>query len=285
MSGDESIGTFGNMLVLLVTRKQRMRTVTNVFIANLALADLAVCVFSIPISLAYTSLGYWPFGQVLCQTMPYLQGVTVCASVGTLTAIACDRFIVIVYPTKRKLKISQTWMSIAFIWGLSAVVTIPVNLHSEVVDDNVEGINRSFCMEIWPSRVSQLTYAMIVFLVLFLLPLCAMSIMYAAIIYKLKKLHPTQQATLRTHKKVVKMLVVVIVTFAVCWIPYHVTFLYYDILKYDSATRSTEELTNLVLFIQWLMYANSACNPIVYAVCNLNYRKEFIHMLKCSCNS
>lgn len=190
------IGTFGNMLVLLVTRKQRMRTVTNVFIANLALADLAVCVFSIPISLAYASLGYWPFGQVLCKTMPYLQGVTVCASVGTLTAIACDRFIVIVFPTKRKLKISHTWMSIAFIWGLSAMVTIPVNLHSEVVNDTEDGINRTFCMEIWPSRVSQLTYAMIVFLVLFLLPLCAMSIMYAAIIFKLKKLHPTQQGNL-----------------------------------------------------------------------------------------
>lgn len=187
------IGTFGNVLVLLATRKQRMRSVTNLFIANLALADLAVCVFSIPISLAYTSLDYWPFGSILCKTMPYLQGITVAASIGTLIAVACDRFIVIVYPHKRKLKVRQTWFAIAVIWGLSAMVTIPINLHSELVDDNIDGVNRTFCMEIWPSRVAKLTYAMIVFVVLFLLPLCAMSLMYAAIIFKLKKLHPTQE--------------------------------------------------------------------------------------------
>lgn len=187
------LGTFGNMLVLLATRKQRMRSVTNLFIANLALADLAVCVFSIPISVAYTSLNYWPFGSMLCKTMPYLQGVTVAASVGTLIAIACDRFIVIVYPTKRKLKLKQTWFAIGVIWFLSSMVTIPINLHSELVEDNIDGVNRTFCMEIWPSRVAQLTYAMVVFLVLFLLPLCAMSVMYAVIIFKLKKLHPTQE--------------------------------------------------------------------------------------------
>jgi len=179
--------------VLLATRKQRMRSVTNLFIANLALADLAVCVFSIPISLAYTSLNYWPFGSMLCKTMPYLQGVTVAASIGTLIAIACDRFIVIVYPTKRKLKLKQTWFAIGGIWFLSSMVTVPINLHSQLVDDNIDGINRTFCMEIWPSRLAQLTYAMVVFLVLFLLPLCAMSLMYAVIIFKLKKLHPTQE--------------------------------------------------------------------------------------------
>jgi hypothetical protein len=85
-------------------------------------------------------------------------------------------------------------------------------------------------------------------------------------------------ATLRTHKKVITMLIIVIVIFAVCWIPYHVLFLYLD----ESGFTTTEEQTILVFFFQWLMYGNSACNPIVYAVCNLNYRREFLEMIKCN---
>lgn len=82
---------------------------------------------------------------------------------------------------------------------------------------------------------------------------------------------------MRTHKKVINMLVIVIVIFAVCWIPYHVLFLYLD----ETGFSTTKEQTILALFFQWLMYANSACNPIVYAVCNLNYRREFMDMIKC----
>lgn len=33
----------------------------------------------------------WHFGDVLCKATPYLQGVTVCASVNTLAAIAIER--------------------------------------------------------------------------------------------------------------------------------------------------------------------------------------------------
>lgn len=187
------IGTIGNVLVLLTTRKRRMRTVTNLFIANLALADLAVCILAIPISVAYSTLGYWPFGSFLCKTMPYLQGITVSASIGTLVAIACDRFIVIVYPTIKKLRVSQTSIAIVLIWILSALVSIPVNLHSEVVSDIIDGVKMAFCMEVWSSHEARNTYSLIVFLVLFLLPIGVMSAMYLGIIIKLKKLQPTQE--------------------------------------------------------------------------------------------
>ena len=33
----------------------------------------------------------WPFGPVMCKVTPFLQGVSVCASVNTLAAIAVDR--------------------------------------------------------------------------------------------------------------------------------------------------------------------------------------------------
>ena len=78
----------------------------------------------------------------------------------------------------------------------------------------------------------------------------------------------------RAKRKVVRMLVIVVIIFAVCCLPFHALFLYMDYFG---------EVHNLSLihFVQWLFYANSACNPIVYAVFNTNYRREFINILRC----
>ena len=43
-------------------------------------------------------------------------------------------------------------------------------------------------------------------------------------------------------------------------------------------------LVSVILSTQWLIYSNSACNPIVLAVFNTNYRREFSRMLRCRAN-
>lgn len=35
------------------------------------------------------------------------------------------------------------------------------------------------------------------------------------------------------------------------------------------------------MFNMWMMFANSCCNPVVYAVLNRNYRREFKRLLRC----
>lgn len=72
------------------------------------------------------------------------------------------------------------------------------------------------------------------------------------------------------------MLVVVVVLFTVCWLPYHV------MMMYDNfGGKRTGTVFQLIMFGFWLSFANSCCNPIVYAVLNRNYRKEFGRLLRC----
>lgn len=73
------------------------------------------------------------------------------------------------------------------------------------------------------------------------------------------------------------MLVVVVVLFAVCWLPYHIIFLYMDF----GQPQMTYSILAAIMSTQWFIYSNSACNPIVYAVFNANYRREFSRMLRC----
>ncbi|GAB1609564.1 cholecystokinin receptor type A-like, partial [Argonauta hians] len=65
----------GNSLVITVLAKnKRMRTVTNVFLLNLAISDLLLAVFCIPFTLIPVILKNFIFGPVMCVLVRYLQG-------------------------------------------------------------------------------------------------------------------------------------------------------------------------------------------------------------------
>jgi hypothetical protein len=71
------LGIAGNALVCyVVIRNPTMHTVTNVFITNLALSDILLCVLSVPFTPLYL-LTYkaWVFGSLLCHLVPYAQGL------------------------------------------------------------------------------------------------------------------------------------------------------------------------------------------------------------------
>ncbi|MCI4392722.1 hypothetical protein PGIGA_G00149140 [Pangasianodon gigas] len=82
----------GNGVVcFIVLRSKNMRTVTNLFILNLAVSDLLVGIFCMPTTLLDNIITGWPFGSMVCKVSGMVQGISVSASVFTLVAIAVDR--------------------------------------------------------------------------------------------------------------------------------------------------------------------------------------------------
>ena len=81
----------------------------------------------------------------------------------------------------------------------------------------------------------------------------------------------------RARKSVIRMLVVVVVLFTVCWLPYHIISLYQN---FKGPGHDSNWFFQLLMFSLWLMFANSCCNPVVYAVLNRNYRREFVRLLR-----
>ena len=65
----------GNLIVCyIVIAYQKMRTVTNFFIVNLACADLLVAVLCIPFTfIANLLMEFWPFGPIMCPVINYAQ--------------------------------------------------------------------------------------------------------------------------------------------------------------------------------------------------------------------
>ena len=86
----------------MVVWSRRMRTITNFFIANLALADFVIGMFYIPFHFQAALLQRWNLPYFMCALCPFFQNVSVNTSIFTLVAIAQDRYRAIVHPLRGK---------------------------------------------------------------------------------------------------------------------------------------------------------------------------------------
>lgn len=89
------IGNF--MVIWTIARNRHMRTVTNYYILNMAVADFLVSLIVMPLKLVeYTAPCQWDvFGHsVLCPLLYYILPVFVFTSVLTLAAISIERQVI-----------------------------------------------------------------------------------------------------------------------------------------------------------------------------------------------
>lgn len=69
------LSIIGNLLVITtLVQNRRMRTITNVFLLNLAFSDILVGVLCVPFTLVGTILRDFIFGELLCKLIPFFQG-------------------------------------------------------------------------------------------------------------------------------------------------------------------------------------------------------------------
>lgn len=73
------LAVIGNFLVILtLVQNRRMRTITNVFLLNLAVSDILLGVLCMPFTLIGTLLRNFVFGEFMCKIIPFLQGKCTC---------------------------------------------------------------------------------------------------------------------------------------------------------------------------------------------------------------
>ncbi|KAM3956192.1 neuropeptide receptor A16 [Aphomia sociella] len=287
------MGLVGNLLVCVaVYRNHTMRTVTNYFIVNLAVADFMVILFCLPPTVLWDVTETWFLGKALCKILLYFQSVSVTVSVLTLTFISVDRWYAICFPLKFKSTTRRAKIAIFVIWANSLVFNAP----ELVVLTTVKSVPLRFdleylvqCMAIWSSQ-SDLVWHIIKVVFIYTIPLMLMSIAYYQIVRVLWKsdnipgqaetikLAPAEQTQLRSRRKAAKMLVAVVVMFAVCYFPVHLL----SVLRYTVDMEQNDAITFLALVSHVLCYANSAINPLIYNFMSGKFRREFRRSFCCS---
>ncbi|XP_033615872.1 neuropeptide Y receptor type 2 [Fukomys damarensis] len=280
------LGVTGNSLVIHVVIKfKNMRTVTNFFIANLAVADLLVNTLCLPFTLTYTLMGEWKMGPVLCHLVPYAQGLAVQVSTITLTVIALDRHRCIVYHLDSKISKQNSFLIIGLAWGISALLASPLAIFREYsLIEIIPDFEIVACTEKWPGEEKSMygtVYSLSSLLILYVLPLGIISISYIRIWSKLKN-HISPGAANDHHhqrrQKTTKMLVFVVVVFAVSWLPLHAFQLAVDI---DSQVLDLKEYKLIFTVFHIIAMCSTFANPLLYGWMNSNYRKAFLSAFRC----
>ncbi|XP_076686410.1 cholecystokinin receptor type A [Andrena cerasifolii] len=179
------LSVVGNSLVLItLARNKRMRTVTNVYLLNLAVSDLLLGVFCMPFTLLGQMLKNFVFGITLCKLIPYFQAVSVSVGVWTLVAISLERYFAICRPLKSRRWQTQfhAYKMIAVVWTASLTWNAPILVFSRL--QSIGGGRRK-CREEWPSVGADRAYNLFLDGTLLLVPLIVMSLAYSLIAAKL----------------------------------------------------------------------------------------------------
>ncbi|XP_048885313.1 alpha-1B adrenergic receptor-like isoform X3 [Brienomyrus brachyistius] len=117
----------GNILVILsVVCNRHLRTPTNYFIINLAIADLLLSTTVLPVSATLEILNYWVFGRIFCDIWAAVDVLCCTASIMSLCVISIDRYIGVSYPLRYPSIVTERRALLAMfgVWVLSVVISI-----------------------------------------------------------------------------------------------------------------------------------------------------------------
>ncbi|CAK5086276.1 unnamed protein product [Meloidogyne enterolobii] len=291
------VGTVGNLLVVwVVVNCKKMQTVTNVFIANLAVSDLLVCFSSIWLTPSYTYIGHWIWGGWLCYSLPLFQGASIFISSLSLTAIALDRYWVIcLAPPNRSATQMHTSKQvciavIVLIWCVSILLALPYAVHMRIA----QGVHPSTLLSIlkfifkvqWPCHFSLCVEDWVDLEDLrsvygFVLPFAIIGRSYRLIwrfieSRRAQLLRPISEAQMNRKQRLLRMLVRMVLVFGCCWLPFNILNLLRD-LRMDAWLKPY--FSFLFLLSHLLSMVVPAANPLLYAWMNSAFRESFLRAL------
>ncbi|KAH8406955.1 hypothetical protein KR222_001261 [Zaprionus bogoriensis] len=292
-------GAIGNiMVVIAVVRKPIMRTARNLFILNLAISDLLLCLVTMPLTLMEILSKFWPYGScaILCKMIPMLQALSIFVSTISITAIAFDRYQVIVYPTRDCLQFVGAVTILAGIWILAFALASPLLIYKQLIKKEMPLILQhlgvpqsiSYCIEDWPVNEGRFYYSIFSLCVQYLVPILIVSVAYFGIYNKLKTritvvtVQSSSQRKVergRRMKRTNRLLISIAVIFGVSWLPLNFFNLYAD-MQHPSAV--TQRMLVAYAICHMIGMSSACSNPLLYGWLNDNFRKEFQELL-CRC--
>ncbi|KAG2468925.1 prokineticin receptor 2-like isoform X1 [Polypterus senegalus] len=269
----------GNFLfIVLLIRCSKLRTVTNLLIANLAVSDLIVAVICCPFEMDYYVVKElsWSFGQLLCSSVNYLRTVSLYVSTNALLAIAVDRYLVIVHPLKPRMKYQTAYCVLAGVWLISILIALPsAYFTTETMFGTFKeapGVtnHKVYCVQIWTADKALFykSYFLFLFAVEFFLPVVAMSCCYIQICRQLwfKDLPGIQteqlRNRLRARRKTVLVLVGILTMYILCWTPYYTFSIVRDF--FPSLLLKVTHSVSLYYVVECFAMINSVINTIFF---------------------
>lgn len=229
----------GNVLIMVsVLNDVTWRKAKNVFLFNLSVADLSVALICMPMAVGTLVYRLWIYGEFLCKFTAFMQGVAVTNSIFTLMVMSVDRYLSLQYAhsTQRSTTPHQAVVIVITIWVLASLIMGPLLFIREtdvLVLPNLAPM--TFCIENWPQNTDREAYAVFLFFVVYIIPATTLFMCYVRVGKYLCQQELQRDNSdgstkrLVSRKKAARMLIILVIVFMACWLPYNIVSLVSDV--------------------------------------------------------
>ncbi|XP_009303914.4 trace amine-associated receptor 13c-like [Danio rerio] len=256
---------FLNLLVIIsISHFKKLHTPTNMIILSLAVNDLLIGLFVMPVEAVRLIDKCWYFGDTFCGFTLILIGVIPSASLSNLVLIAVDRYAAVCYPLlyPQKISMTNTLMSICLSWVYYFAYITALVIYNRYLDTS----HRTD--ECYGECTIMMSFSWIItdLFMCFIFPCTIMITLYLRIFYVVHQQVKVMNSLMKGGKCVTEGLVkrkseskaaltlgIIVSVYLLCWIPYYIC----------SLTVISSTAINVLI---WAVFANSGVNPLVYAL-------------------
>ncbi|XP_048650906.1 C-C chemokine receptor type 9 [Marmota marmota marmota] len=273
------VGTLGNSLVVLVYWYcTRVKTMTDTFLLNLAIADL-LFLMTLPFW-AIAAVDQWKFQTVMCKVVNGMYKMNFYSCVLLIMCISVDRYIAVTQATKaqtwRRTRLLYSKMVCLSIWVVAVALCIPEILYSQVQRES----DLTICTMVYPRDDSirlKLTVLTLKVILGFFLPFMVMVCCYTIII------HTLMQAKKSSKHKALRVTITVLTVFVLSQFPYNCILLVQTVDAYTRFISNCAISTNIDICFQVtqvMAFFHSCLNPILYVFVGERFRRDLVKTLK-----
>uniref|UniRef100_A0A8C1TBE4 Coagulation factor II (thrombin) receptor-like 1, tandem duplicate 2 n=1 Tax=Cyprinus carpio TaxID=7962 RepID=A0A8C1TBE4_CYPCA len=275
-------------IYVLVFRSKKIHPGT-IYMGNLALADLMFVIWT-PLKIAYHLKGNnWTFGEGMCKVLVgFFYGNMYC-SILFIACLSIQRYWVCAHPLTQQRKNNKFAIIVSVcIWIFIGVSTTPLYLYQQTAE--LSDLNITTCHDV--NRVSMKNfksgkvfldvqlpyyYFMVMAGLVFFIP---MLVIIAAYILLLRSLgNPTVEGNAgKSRQRAVVLIVTVLITFLVCFIPSNVMLVvHYTLLRNNSVNNGY----GFYIMTLCLASLNSCFDPFIYYYVSDEFREHVKNALLC----
>uniref|UniRef100_A0A3Q4HX94 Type II GnRH receptor n=1 Tax=Neolamprologus brichardi TaxID=32507 RepID=A0A3Q4HX94_NEOBR len=262
----------------------RRKSHVRILIMNLTVADLLVTFIVMPVDAVWNITVQWQAGDVACRLLMFMKLVAMYSCAFVTVVISLDRQSAILNPlgiseAKRKSKVM-----LAVAWTMSVILSLPqMFIFRNVTITVPEKFTQCTTHGSFVQRWQETLYNMFTFVCLFLLPLAIMIFCYTRILIEISSrmarnnflsrdvhLRRSHNNIPKARMRTLKMSIVIVTSFIICWTPYYLLGLWYWLFPEKMEKTVSHSLTHM-LFIFGLF--NACLDPITYGLFTIHFHK------------
>ncbi|XP_018924792.2 P2Y purinoceptor 3-like [Cyprinus carpio] len=267
------------IIILRIWGSRRTLTRTKIYMLNLAVAPDFLYVCSLPLLIyTYASKDYWPFGDLPAALVRFQFYSNLHGSIFFLTCISFQRYMGICHPLTvwpRQGGRRLAWLVCAGVWVAVVILCAPT---FEFAATGIQR-NRTVCYDLSvPERsTAYFPYGITLTCLGFIVPFLVIVVLYCKMAWVLWQVCEAREVSaIEKKNKAVRMIIIVMLVFAISFLPFHVTKTLYLLVR--TFPTAPCELRNLLSVVykctRPFASMNSVLDPILFYFTQPQYRRS-----------